>query len=82
MIERYYAAHIKTSRHILKTSPDATAIDVMRPKKNKKGKKRSGTLRRRRNLQMRKRMCKIGRGALSCVRQPRAGVAEWHTQRT
>jgi hypothetical protein len=52
VIERYYAAHIKTSRHILKTSPDATATDVMRPKKNKKGKKRSGTLRRRRNLQI------------------------------
>jgi hypothetical protein len=32
MIERYYAAHIKTSL-------DAPAINVMRPKKNKKGKK-------------------------------------------
>ena len=32
MIEKYYAAHIKTSL-------DAAAINVMRPKKNKKGKK-------------------------------------------
>jgi integrase len=32
MIEKYYAAHIKTSL-------DAAAINVMRPKKNKRGKK-------------------------------------------
>jgi integrase len=32
MIEKYYAAHIKTSL-------DAAAINVMRPRKNKKGKK-------------------------------------------
>jgi hypothetical protein len=32
VIEKYYAAHIKTSL-------DAAAINVMRPKKNKKGKK-------------------------------------------
>jgi hypothetical protein len=32
MIEKYYAAHIKTSL-------DAAAINVMRPMKNKKGKK-------------------------------------------
>jgi hypothetical protein len=32
MIEKYYAAHIKTSL-------EAAAINVMRPKKNKKGKK-------------------------------------------
>jgi hypothetical protein len=32
MIEKYYAAHIKTS-------PDAAAINVMRPKKNKSGKR-------------------------------------------
>lgn len=32
MIEKYYAAHIKTSL-------DAAAINVMRPKKNKKGKR-------------------------------------------
>ncbi|MGA2003534.1 MAG: hypothetical protein ABSG70_09140 [Terriglobales bacterium] len=32
MIEKYYAAHIKTSL-------DTAAINVMRPKKNKKGKK-------------------------------------------
>jgi hypothetical protein len=32
MIEKYYAAHIKTSL-------DPAAIDVMRPKKKKKGKK-------------------------------------------
>ena len=32
MIEKYYAAHIKTSL-------DAAAINVMRPKKNKKSKK-------------------------------------------
>jgi hypothetical protein len=32
MIEKYYAARIKTSL-------DAAAINVMRPKKNKKGKK-------------------------------------------
>jgi hypothetical protein len=32
MIEKYYAAQLKTSL-------DAAAINVMRPKKNKKGKK-------------------------------------------
>jgi len=32
MIEKYYAAHIKTSL-------DAAAINVMRPKNNKKGQK-------------------------------------------
>jgi hypothetical protein len=60
MIEKYYAAHIKTSL-------DAAAINVRRPKKNKKGKKalHSRTLRLHRNLQMSKRMCKIGRRALS-----------------
>jgi hypothetical protein len=32
MIEKYYAAHMKTSL-------DAARINVMRPKKNKRGKK-------------------------------------------
>jgi hypothetical protein len=58
MIEKCYAAHIKTSL-------DAAAINVMRPKKNRKGKKRSRTLRLYRNLQIGKRMCKIGQRALS-----------------
>jgi hypothetical protein len=58
MIEKYYAAHIKTSL-------DAAAINVMRPKKNKKGKKAIQNTWLHRTLQMRKRMCKIGRRALS-----------------
>ena len=37
MTEKYYAAHIKTS-------PDAAAINVVRPKKNREGKKGSRAL--------------------------------------
>ena len=51
MIEKYYAAHIKTSL-------DAAAINVMRPKKNKKGKKATRTLRLHRSLLSRKWTCK------------------------
>ena len=41
-------------------SLDAAAINIMRPKKNKKGKKAIRTLRIHRNLQTRKLTCKIG----------------------
>jgi hypothetical protein len=59
MIEKYYAAHIKTSL-------DAAAINVMRPKKRKKGKKAiQNTQNRLTATSDRKRMCKIGQRALS-----------------
>jgi integrase len=58
MIEKYYAAHIKTSL-------DAAAINVMRPKKKQKQERQSRTLRLHRNLGSRKRMCKFGQRALS-----------------
>ena len=54
MIEKYYEAHIKTSF-------DAAAINVMRPKKNKKGKKAiRPTQASPQPARSRKRMCKIG----------------------
>ena len=57
-IEKYYAAHIKTSL-------DAAAINVMRPKKNKRGKKAIQNTQASPQPQMKKRMCKIGKRALS-----------------
>ena len=54
MMEKYYAAHIKTAL-------DALAINLMR----RKNKKPLRTLRLNRKLRRRQRLCKIGERALS-----------------
>ena len=58
MIEKYYAAHIKTCSMLLQSTSCG-------PRKTRKARKPSRTLRLHRNLQVWKRMCKIGQRALS-----------------
>ena len=53
MIEKYYAAHIKTRL-------DAAAINIVRTRKNKQGKIATQNTQVHRDLQSRKRMCKTG----------------------
>jgi hypothetical protein len=52
MIEKYYAAHIKTRL-------DAAAINIMRTKKNKKGKRATQNTQVSPQPPSRKRVCKI-----------------------